>query len=457
MFALLVLASWLAPAPPGVPVALALYAGRPIAGTHVGLFAWSEATGWERLQSGEVRDLAVGADALWIASARGLHVWRSGERVRPLALGAGARVRGVDAGVSDEVRVATEVGLFRGARVFTRALRLPPGEVHAVRRLGDTDWLARRAALWRLGPTGATPLLRGLSDGWWELRAAARHAGADWLVVPRGLWRVDGERASRVEAPGLGELRDGLARAGVLWLASSRGVYALRTPGADEPVVARLAASAWALAADAERVLVLTDRGLAALDLEGPQASAPGTRFFKTQSRLDVRRLQRAVLAHQGLDAAHLEEVERRARRRAWLPQLHAGLTWDRQRGRDRDYDEVFSAGEVRRLLDRAHDRDRGLRVDVELIWDLSESRSPDDALAVSRERRQVVELRDQVLERVNRLFFERERVRARLSEAPSPDSGALAELQLRERELSAQLDAWSGGLASRLESESTR
>ena len=64
---------------------------------------------------------------------------------------------------------------------------------------------------------------------------------------------------------------------------------------------------------------------------------------------------------------------------------------------------------------------------------------------------RNTIELRDQVLERVNRLYFERLRVRTRLG-ALGPDAPERGELEIRASELAAQLDAWTGGLFSRLE-----
>jgi hypothetical protein len=62
------------------------------------------------------------------------------------------------------------------------------------------------------------------------------------------------------------------------------------------------------------------------------------------------------------------------------------------------------------------------------------------------------------VLERVDRLYFERLRVRARAQALlPQAEPAERTELWIRERELGAQLDAWSGGAFSRLLAERAR
>lgn len=125
-------------------------------------------------------------------------------------------------------------------------------------------------------------------------------------------------------------------------------------------------------------------------------------------------------------------------------------LSFDRDRARDSDYDEVFSSGRVRNLFDTSSERDNGLSLDLAFVWELARSALPDQALDISRERRQLVELRDQVLERVNRLYFERQRLLLRLAALDAGAAAERAELTIRARELVAHLDAWSGGNYSR-------
>ena len=54
-------------------------------------------------------------------------------------------------------------------------------------------------ALWAEAPDGSFAReMAGLTDGWWELRAAVETADATWLVVPEGLWRLDGSGPRRL-------------------------------------------------------------------------------------------------------------------------------------------------------------------------------------------------------------------------------------------------------------------
>ncbi len=134
---------------------------------------------------------------------------------------------------------------------------------------------------------------------------------------------------------------------------------------------------------------------------------------------------------------------------------MRTSLSLDRDRDRAWEHDQTFSSGGVRDLFDRDSGRSRGLGLDVQLTWELSRLADPAQALSISRERRELIELRDQVLERVNRLYFERRRVLAQLDREPQPaDAGSL---EIKAHELAAQLDAWTGGLFSRLDASSPR
>ena len=132
---------------------------------------------------------------------------------------------------------------------------------------------------------------------------------------------------------------------------------------------------------------------------------------------------------------------------------MRATLSLDRERTRDSDHDEVFSSGSVRNLFDTVSERENSVGLDVTFVWKLARNAQPDQALDISRERRQLVELRDQVLERVNRLYFERRRLIRRLAALDAGATAERTELRIRTDELVAHLDAWSGGAYSRLTS----
>ena len=111
--------------------------------------------------------------------------------------------------------------------------------------------------------------------------------------------------------------------------------------------------------------------------------------------------------------------------------------------------DQAQSSGTIFDLLDRERDRGTDYDAAVVLRWTLGDLAFHPDALDVSREAREVVELRDEVLDEVTQLYFERRRVLLALREGLQA-AGESARLRLRADELAAGLDAWTGGFFSR-------
>jgi hypothetical protein len=109
-----------------------------------------------------------------------------------------------------------------------------------------------------------------------------------------------------------------------------------------------------------------------------------------------------------------------------------------------RSWDEAFISGETHSLFDRDHKHADGYSVSLGLSWDLGDAVFNLDRIDVSREARLVIQLRDDVLDEVNQLYFERQRVLASLDAPPADAPVAL--LRLRAAELASGLDAWTGG-----------
>jgi hypothetical protein len=108
-------------------------------------------------------------------------------------------------------------------------------------------------------------------------------------------------------------------------------------------------------------------------------------------------------------------------------------------------YDESFVSGGYRKLYDSddlaTHDRDMLVR----LTWDLGDALYNPEQIDVSTEARRLVELRDDVLDELDQLYFDRRRALDAAS-AAAADSGDAARERLRAEELAAGLDAWTDG-----------
>jgi hypothetical protein len=161
--------------------------------------------------------------------------------------------------------------------------------------------------------------------------------------------------------------------------------------------------------------------------------------------------VQRAALRYLELGSERLLRLQRNVARRGLFPELSVHGDYGGFRASDEDHDEtVFSSGDRFRLFDRLHERGRDFGVGAVLRWDLGDGVFHPEEIDVSREVRELIELRDEVLDEVNQLYFERRRVQLERASLPDPSGLEAERLALRARELAAGLDAWTGGWWSR-------
>ena len=85
----------------------------------------------------------------------------------------------------------------------------------------------------------------------------------------------------------------------------------------------------------------------------------------------------------------------------------------------------------------------------VKLVFDLDKLVMSSERIRVINEAQDIVKLRDQVLGEVTRLYFERRRLQAERLLAPKSDPLALVKEELRLMELTANIDALTGGAFS--------
>jgi len=159
-----------------------------------------------------------------------------------------------------------------------------------------------------------------------------------------------------------------------------------------------------------------------------------------------IVQVHRAAIHHLGLELSRMEALRRGARRRGWWPiiTLRGVGAWDH--GRSIDYDEAFLSGATRYLTDRDSDRADAFDVSLTLSWDLRDAAYEPESIDVSHETREVIELRDDVLDEITQLYFERRAVLAALRFAGGSTQPETVRLRLRADELAAGIDAWTGG-----------
>ena len=87
----------------------------------------------------------------------------------------------------------------------------------------------------------------------------------------------------------------------------------------------------------------------------------------------------------------------------------------------------------------------------IDLSWNLSELLWNPDQTSIDSRSKLMVELRDDILDEVTRLYFERRRLQIEGLLTPPSDTQAMVERDLRIDELTASIDAFTGGYLSRM------
>lgn len=428
------------------------------------------------LRRGPVADLAFLDDgSLLVATGQGLYrVERDGRtRREPLQSDADVRVVSrLDAARGLAV-AATDAGVFvREPDAQWRRVRVLPSAAVAVVALrprgADLElwsvmdgelWIAGlhpgASVSWRFAQRVPLPVAHdsdGAVDVAFDLpgadavlvfptRFAVRSAEGDWRSMRPAL--PPGARATRI------------ARAfSRLWLATDHGLLSARqlagpwrraaSPVGSLPVIGLVGGATLAVAT--HRGVLVAEWGVP-VPARVASATPPGPGARSDVPPIGV--LQRAALLRQGLEPERIADLRRRVSRRGLWPQLRVTLGYKDQRGRGIDDNQTFTYDALHSLHDVSRDRAHDLDAELSLTWDLGDAVYNPDEVDVSREARSVIALRDDVLDEVTQLYFERQRVMARLrSAAPDdPERGALA---LRAAELAAGLDAWTGGAFTR-------
>jgi len=430
-----------------------------------------------RLRRGLVRDLAFIRDAggvsLLAATARGLFLLEPSGGVVEVSPGPGVAARaGNRLAIADGwIAVASDDGVFlsRDARRWLRpATAFPAGPATAValreqagglecwavvggepwsaRLVEDRQELAARESLrqtvsFAAGNGGPVDVVLGLPGTDVALVYPTALALRDTL----GAWRV-----VQLELPPGAEVLRLAAGAGQLFLATLRGLLvaeSLEGPWRRAGPPAGSAAVR-ALAGDEAVLFAAADMGLLAGAAPEPHTAgaSPGAQALVLSEEPAIERVHQVALAYLRLGPKWMDAMKRGVGSRGWLPVvvLHGGLAHDRRQATA--WDEAVSGGDLWSLVDRDRDHAEDYEVGLTFSWDLGDLAYNPEEIDVSREAREVIELRDDVLDEITQLYFERRRVLAQLQALPDPGDAERLRLRLRADELAAGIDAWTGG-----------
>ena len=154
-----------------------------------------------------------------------------------------------------------------------------------------------------------------------------------------------------------------------------------------------------------------------------------------------VGAVQQAAVRYIECEPSALRALERDARAFGALPEVQLSGSFDGDRQSDLDpFDNV-----------EGQSNDTGWEVSVDLEWDLADLVTSYERIRTLSEQQRRMELRRRVLEDVTRCYFDRLRAIAEIELTPGLEPAARAQLRLRVDEITAQLDAMTGGEFSRM------
>ncbi len=450
--------------------------GRALLGRDDGVWLVSEAGEPPRalLRRGAVVDLlADPGGALWAATDRGLFARPGGGpwQEQGLPAGAGRTLHRLALGPEGAIAAAGEGGVFvrPSAGRWQRldgALPAQGATALAFRADGDGLWLAAEGDLYAATLDGLAPRdVRRLPLPGGREPVADLHADRDGVLVltERRLLHLDSEDRFRVLSLPLppGARASRITRAlGRLWIATDRGVLEEAPDGWRRAPGELASAAVQAVAGHSGGLLTAGERGVHALSAAPEQAApsrwaAPGSPAVGPAKAAgappwaeepEIGDVRRAALRHLELGPGRTRSLAARARARGWLPDVELRGAYGGGRQRDEEWDQAFTSGEDRLFYDREHRRERGFDVQAVLRWELGDTVYHPEELDVAKEHREVIELRDEVLDELHQLYFERRRVLLALVAHAEPHGLEASRLRLRAAELAAGLDAWTGG-----------
>mgnify|MGYP000477339406 CR=1 FL=1 len=163
----------------------------------------------------------------------------------------------------------------------------------------------------------------------------------------------------------------------------------------------------------------------------------------KFQGEPGIREVQKAAVGYANANPDIIDSLRTRARVAAVAPEfrVYSRGEWD--------YGESIDL-EPGAATQTDYDTDWGNRTYLQATWDLDRLIFNRDELGIARETVRLSNLRDRVLDQVTRRYFERRRLQVDLELSPSTDLADRVRKELRIQELTADIDALTGGWFSK-------
>jgi len=158
-----------------------------------------------------------------------------------------------------------------------------------------------------------------------------------------------------------------------------------------------------------------------------------------------IREVQEAAIAYSRSHPDTVDSWRARARTSALMPEFQSRVR--SQFDRDSRTRTNLDAADAVVVTD---DNDNSLLLEVRATWDLDRVIFNPDELGVWRETMRMANLRDRVVDEVTRRYYERRRLQVDLQLSPPTNVSDRVRKELRIQELTADIDAVTGGWFSK-------
>ena len=239
-----------------------------------------------------------------------------------------------------------------------------------------------------------------------------------------------------------------------LLFSNKANLYAITKSGIFEYMDSRWKELSFGLAGDEVRFLALDnqnnlyaacDKGLFKASVVYSNDDGGGniiSLYYKDEPK--INEVQQAAIKYAEVGPGKIIKWRRQAARKALFPQVSIGI--------DRNTTDLWhwEGGSTTKTDDDIlrHGRD-SIDWDVSLSWNLGELIWNNDQTSIDVRSRLMVQLRDDILDEVTKLYFERIRVRMEIDNLTIEDSRKRCEKELKLQELTASLDALTGSYFS--------
>lgn len=195
---------------------------------------------------------------------------------------------------------------------------------------------------------------------------------------------------------------------------------------------------------EGKNILAATNKGLFRITLEKIGVQYQDGKYIDFSNEPNINEIQIAAINYAEVSNKKIEWMRNAAKKRAWLPTVAFGI--------DRDIDRTID-------LDRGGTGDpdiyiegpdeKGWSWDVGLSWDLGDMVWSTDQTSIDVRSRLMVQLRNDIIDQVTKLYFERRRLQLELIQNSIEDQNKLVLKQLRLEELTADIDGLTGSYLS--------